>query len=77
MRNKARLTHDALYNLHEFANDSEFVHRITTHPDLSVVMYSPNVVDIFQDMLSADIQIQTHILSYDITFCLGDFYLSP
>jgi len=35
-RNQARLSHDALYNLHELAYDSNFIHRIVTYPDLSV-----------------------------------------
>lgn len=37
-RKKIRLTHDALYNLHELSYDLvDFVHRITTYPDLIVV----------------------------------------
>ena len=45
-RNKGRLTRDALYNLHEFAADSAFIHKIVTHPDLSVIMYSMDVIDL-------------------------------
>ena len=76
-RNLSRLTHDALYNLHEFAADSDFVHRIVTHPDLSVIMYSPDIVSLFQTLLASDSHSAVHVLSYDTTFCLGDFYLSP
>ena len=37
-RQKLRLSHDALYNLHELAYDiDEFVHKIITYPDLIVV----------------------------------------
>ena len=37
-RQKSRLTHDALYNLHEVAYDlGGFVKRIVTYPDLTVV----------------------------------------
>ncbi len=37
-RQKLRLTHDALYNVHELANDLEdFVKIITTYPDLIII----------------------------------------
>ena len=38
------LTHGALFNLHEFAYDADFVKQITTFPDLEVLMYSPAIV---------------------------------
>jgi len=77
VRNRVRLTHDALFNLHELEMDSNFVHRIVTHPDLSVIMYAPKILGLFRDLFisRADYPLQT--LSYDTTFCLGDFYLSP
>jgi len=34
-RNQARPSHDALYNVHELAYDSNCIHRIVTYPDLS------------------------------------------
>jgi len=74
-RNKSRLTRDALFNLHEIAQDSDFVHKIVTYPDLIVVLYSPEIMSQFNTLMSADHAQQT--LSYDTTFCLGDFYLSP
>lgn len=37
-RQKLRLTHDALYNLHELAYDlGDYVKIITTYPDLLVI----------------------------------------
>jgi len=76
-RNQTRLSRDALYNLHEFAYDSNFVHRILTFPDLSVVCYNPAIVDIFTSLLSASTDGKpTVTLTYDTTFNLGDFYLS-
>ena len=35
-RNRGRLSRDALFNLHEFAFDSDFIQRISTYPDLEV-----------------------------------------
>jgi len=68
-RNKSRLTHDAIYNLHEFAADSDFVHKIITHPDLAVTMYSSTALEMFCGLFSEDAPLQT--MSYDTTFCLG------
>jgi len=44
-RNKGRLTRD---NVHEFALDTNFIHHITTFPDLSVIIYAPAVINIFR-----------------------------
>jgi len=42
IRSNARLSRDSLYNLHEFAYKySNFIHRIPTFPDLSVICYNP------------------------------------
>ena len=73
-RNRVRLSRDALYNLHEFAYDSSFVHHITTYPDLLVIRYDATTLQIFTDVV-ANSQ-ETQLLSYDTTFTLGDFYLS-
>lgn len=76
-RQQSRPSRDALYNLHELAYDSEFIHHITTYPDLSVFLYHPELVEIFKETLSKDPQLlPTQQLSYDTTFNLGDFYLS-
>ena len=72
-RNRRRLMRDALYNLHEFAADSSFVHRIQTHPDLSII---PDVLDIFTDLSSHNSDRPLQTLSYDTTLCPGDFYIS-
>jgi hypothetical protein len=72
------LSRDALYNLHEIAQDLDSVHYIQTFPDLSVIMYSPKLMLIFKSLLSKstppDLPLQQ--LSYDTTFNLGDFYVS-
>lgn len=76
-RQMTRLSHDALYNMHEMAYDLDgFVKKITTYPDLIVICGISRVAD----ELDALIQIETdlpQLLSYDTTFQLGDFYLSP
>ena len=77
-RNQTRLSRDALYNLHEFAYDSNFIHRITTFPDVSVVCYNPALVEVFNSLLSSPTESSkpTVTLTYDTTFNLGDFYVS-
>jgi len=73
VRTWQRLSRDALYNLHEIAYDTEFIHHITTFPDLLVIMYNPTVLRIFTEVIHSQ---DTQVLSYDTTFTLGDFYLS-
>ncbi|XP_065642124.1 uncharacterized protein LOC124806987 [Hydra vulgaris] len=73
-RNQQRLSRDSLYNLHELAYDTNFIHNIITFPDLVVVMYSDETLQIFQQVLKLSQLPQQ--LSYDTTFSLGDFYLS-
>ena len=77
-RNRSRLTRDALYNLHEFAVDSNFVHHITTYPDLEVFLYHPDILKHFVTTLTTDDHTTkpTQQMSYDTTFNLGDYYLS-
>jgi len=77
-KNKSRLSHDALYNLHEFTYNSNFIHRIVTYPDLSIICYNPSIVDVFTSLLcsSTPSDKPTVTLTYDTTFNLGDFYVS-
>ena len=69
-RQKSRLTHDALYNLHELAYDLDgFVRVITTYPDLIVIcgidqLVIINELDLILQMESESPQ----LLSYDTTF---------
>ena len=75
-RQNLRLTHDALYNLHELAHDLDgFVTKITTYPDLTVICGSNLIVAEFNRVLRATTQ-SPQLLSYDTTFQLGDFYMS-
>ena len=71
-----RLTHDALYNLHEIAYDlGDFVSKIITYPNLVVVSGLKSLKQELDRLilLSPDDPI---LLSYT-TFQLGDFYVSP
>lgn len=76
-RNSQRLTHDAIFNLTEFAHDTDFVKRILLFPDLEVVMVNEAAVVNFRSLLTEQNDDRPpQQLSYDTTFCLGDFYLS-
>ena len=74
----ALLSHDALYNVHDLAYDSNFIHRIVTYPDLSVICYNPDLVEVFTSLLSSSTNQDkpTVTVTYDTTFTLGDFYVS-
>lgn len=72
-----RLSRDALYNVHELAFDTGFIHNIQTYPDLSIICYHPDMIQLFKSTLNSNNATeQSQHLSYDTTFCLGDFYLS-
>jgi len=64
-RNRCRLTRDALYKLHEFAADSDFINKIVTHPDLHIIMYSRAAIDLFIDLSSRNEDHPVQTLSYD------------
>ncbi len=72
-RQKSRLSHDALYNLHELAYDiSPFVISIKTFPDVLIVYGHSSLSEELNSLLQAE----SEFLSYDTTFQLGDFYQS-
>lgn len=66
-----RITYrDSLMNLHELAHIfPSFIWSITSHPDL-VVCFGMN--ELIQ-LVPVD---NNSVMSYDTTFCLGDFYVS-
>ena len=47
-KNRVRLTQDALFNVHELGYDTGFIHEMKTIPDLSILMYHPDVLKIFR-----------------------------
>ncbi len=75
-RQRLRISHDSLYNLHELSYDlDQFVHKIITYPDLVVICgFKPMLKEINRLLQSSS---SYQLLSYDTTFKLGDFYLSP
>ena len=77
MNQQRRISQDALYNLHEIAYDlPEFVWVIQTYPSLICVCGMQEVLDQLDRLLLVDSPSQ-QLLSYDTTFQLGDFYVSP
>ena len=75
-RQKYRMSHDALYNVHELAYDlNGFVKIIKTYPDLVVVCGLDAVAREMNNVLQIK-SIRPQLLSYDTTFQLGDFYVS-
>ncbi len=73
---KSRLSHDALYNLHELAYDiSPFVISIKTFPDVLIVCGHSSLSEELNSLLQAESE-SPQLLSYDTIFQLGDFYLS-
>jgi hypothetical protein len=77
-RKKFRLTHDALYNIHALAYDLDgFVAKITTYPDLVLICGSKNMAHELDQLLLCQSPSAPQLLSYDTTFQLGDFFVSP
>ena len=71
-----RISRDAIMNLHEMAyEENGFIWHITTYPDLIVLCGLKEVLDLLTETLSWS-RVDT-LLSYDTTFCLGEFYVSP
>jgi hypothetical protein len=76
-RQKNRLTHDAIYNLHELSYDlGSFVRIIKTYPDLMIICGLDKIVEDLNMVLKVDSDLP-QLLSYDTTFQLGDFFVSP
>ena len=74
--NDIRLSRISLYNLHEIAYDIPgFIWKISTFPDLICVYGLEEIITEFDRVLHIDSNKQ--LLSYDTTFQLGDFYVSP
>ena len=73
---QCRLSQDALYNIHEIAYDNPgFVWKITTFPDLICICGLQEILDELDRVLV--LHSPSQLLSYDTTFQLGDFYVSP
>ena len=72
---KNGVSRDALCNLHEFAYDvTNFIWKIETHPDLICIFGLQDIMEEMDRILQ--LKKVEHLLSYDTTFNLGDFYVS-
>ena len=74
--NQRRISRDALYNKHELAYDIPgFIRKITTYPDLVCICGLQEILEEANKVLQ--LKSPSQLLSYDTTFKLGDFYVSP
>ena len=70
------ISKDERYNLHEIAYDTPcYVHKISHFPDLVCVCGLQEIIDEADKVLM--LQEEGQLLSYDTTFQLGGFYVSP
>ena len=71
-----RISRDAIMNTHEIAyEENGFIWHITTYPDVAVVMGQKEILELLTEAISWNRS--GMLLSYDTTFCLGEFYVSP
>jgi len=71
------LSRDSVYNLLELAYDADtFVHKISLFPNLAVTCGNPEIIQHCNTSLLLSPFEHSSLLSYDTTFCLGDFYAS-
>ena len=72
---QARLSRDAILNTHTIAyKEPNFVWKLTTVPDLVVICGMGEMTDELKQLLKKHNPNQ--MLSYDTTFCSGEFYVS-
>ena len=72
-----RLSQDSIYNLVEIAYDLQsFVHKVSVFPHLTVICGNTQILKHCNLALLSSPTDSPAILSYDTTFCLGDFYVS-
>ena len=65
-----------MYSIHELVIDLlEFVHKIETHPDLLCICGHGELMEEYDRVLTLDSN-SPQLIFYDITFKLGDFYVS-
>ena len=76
MNSQVRSTRDVITNAHEIAYlNPGYVRYITTYPDLCIIIGTPHMTETLVDTLK--INSKDQLLSYDTTFQLGEFYVSP
>ena len=79
VRKSRKYTQDDLFNLVELTVDlKDYIHRMFLVPELGVVLAHRAMLQEFRAVLSTTgQQQQQQLLSYDTTYNLGDFYVSP
>ena len=76
-RSSKRLSQDDVYNLLCYAYEMDgFITELSVYPDLKCFMGLPEVMQEFNRLLQLNSD-YTLYCSYDTTFDLGDFYLTP
>ena len=77
-KQKKKLTHDAIYNMIYLSYElGDFVHEITVFPDLLCVIGLKDIIDEFKKLMLLKSDELLVYCSYDTTFNLGDFYITP
>ena len=75
-RKSRKYTEDDLFNLVELTQDiPDYTHRMFLVPELGVVLAHRGMLQELRAVLTTGSQAQ--LLSYDTTYNLGDFYVSP
>ena len=74
-KEEVRLSRDAIYNTHEIAYEGGFIHHIVTYPDLTIIAGSQGILDELNTVIK--LKDKEFLFSYDTTFSLGEFYVSP
>ncbi|XP_070546015.1 uncharacterized protein [Ptychodera flava] len=80
VRRDGRLTNDEIFSLSELAIHLDgFIWSINLYPDLVVVLGRRDLLENTTEMLRMSLKHSDlpQLLSYDTTFTLGDFYVSP
>ncbi len=71
-----RIGQDSLYNVIALAaTEKHFVRKITVHPDLEIVVGAPAIVEEVRSLLRTNRD--DVVFSYDTTFSMGEYYVSP
>ena len=74
-KKELRLSRDAIFNTHKLAYETSFIHHITTYPDLCIVCGYQEMIDEMSSIKR--LRQPEFLMSYDTTFNLGEFYVSP
>ena len=75
---KQCISRDDIYNLYVLALElDDFIWQIDIFPNLDCIVGLKDIMILFNDLLTLQSEEFQIILAYDMTFQLGDFYVSP